>query len=245
MNKIVFDIETVGDQFDTLAPSVQEYMLRDSLKEDTEEKQQKKAEEIKTWTSLFPLTAKVVVIGMYLIGPDSKAFVYYDSEEAEEYTKELDSHANDGSTVTATLKGMPEKQMLEKFWNIFRHPDYADAQIISFNGRGFDLPFLMLRSAKLGVPVSKNFMGYRFDSKSHVDLLEQLTFYGTTRKFNLDYYCQGFGIKSPKSKEMSGYEVPRLYREGKVKEVAEYCAGDILATYRLFEIWNNYINTAR
>ena len=35
--------------------------------------------------------------------------------------------------------------------------------IVTFNGRGFDVPFIYLRSAILNVPISqKNWLGYRY-----------------------------------------------------------------------------------
>ena len=80
-------------------------------------------------------------------------------------------------------------------------------------------------------------MGYRYDTKLHVDLLEQFTFYSATRKFNLDFYCHAFGVKSPKSHEVSGMEVQNLYQAGRIKDIAVYCGKDIVATYKLFKIW--------
>ena len=97
--------------------------------------------------------------------------------------------------------------MLKSFWKIIEVTD----QVVTFNGRNFDIPFLMMRSAMLKIKPSKNLVGRRYDNKSHIDLLEQFTFYGLTRKFNLDFYCNAFGIESPKTKEISGMEVKNLY----------------------------------
>ena len=43
-------------------------------------------------------------------------------------------------------KGLSEKEMLESFWRVAKYVD----QFITFNGRNFDVPFLMMRSAMLG-----------------------------------------------------------------------------------------------
>ncbi len=98
----------------------------------------------------------------------------------------------------------------------------------------------MMRSAMLNVKVTKNLMGYRYGDE-HIDLLEQFTFYGSTRKFNLDFYCQSFGIESPKSKDISGMEVKNLYEAGRIKDIAVYCSKDIYATYQLYKIWEKYL----
>ncbi|GIW57374.1 MAG: hypothetical protein KatS3mg083_319 [Candidatus Dojkabacteria bacterium] len=71
----------------------------------------------------------------------------------------------------------------------------------------------------------------------HIDLLEELTFNGTIKRFNLDFYCKAFGIKSPKE-TMCGYDVTKMIKEGKGLEVARYCYGDVLATAELFRKWD-------
>ena len=62
-------------------------------------------------------------------------------------------------------KGLSEKEMLESFWRVAKRVD----QFITFNGRNFDVPFLMMRSAMLGVKVTRNLMGYRYGDE-HIDL---------------------------------------------------------------------------
>ena len=124
--------------------------------------------------------------------------------------------------------------MLQSFWRIIEVTD----RIVTFNGRNFDAPFLMLRSAMLKVKPSRNLITNRYDKTFHIDLLDQFTFFGLTRKFNLDFYCNAFGIESPPSK---GMDVKNLYDAGKIKEIAIYCGRDILATYELFSIWEKYL----
>ncbi len=177
--------------------------------------------------SLYPFTAKVVAIGLYDV-EKNKSFVYYENEELEEWS------AEDGDTQ---YKGLPEQEMFQSFWKIIELAD----RIVTFNGRNFDAPFLMLRSAMLKIKPSKNLIRNRYDTSFHIDLLDQFTFYGLTRKFNLDFYCNAFGIESPKSKGISGMDVKSLYDAGKVKEIAIYCGKDILATYELFRIWEDFL----
>ncbi len=73
-------------------------------------------------------------------------------------------------------------------------------------------------------------------------MLEQFTYYGLTKKFNLDFYCRAFGVESPKSQGISGMEVKNLYDAGKIKEIAVYCGKDVIATYELYKIWDEYLN---
>ncbi|MBK7378317.1 MAG: ribonuclease H-like domain-containing protein [Ignavibacteriales bacterium] len=228
MRKIVFDIETCSLPFQSLTESQREYLLHFAEKEKDEVIKAEMINEAVRFTSLYPFTAKVISIGIYDIEKD-KSFVYYESKVEEEWFSEDDQ---------IHFKGVSEESMIKSFWRI---AEFAD-QVITFNGRNFDVPFLMLRSALLHIKPSKNFLKNRFDISRHIDLLEQFTFFGVTRKFNLDFYCQSFGIDSPKSKDITGMEVKSLYEAGRIKEIAIYCSKDVSATFQLYKIWNEYLN---
>lgn len=220
MTKIVFDIETVGVDFETLDEKSQEYLLK--YAENDEEK-----EEIKTKRlSLYPFTGEVVAIGMY--NPDTeKGAMYFQAPD-----EEIKSFVKDNVEYSVGT----EKEILEKFWaNVKNY-----GQFVTFNGRGFDCPYLMMRSAILGVKPTRNLMPNRYWS-THIDLLDQLTFYGAFRKFNLDFYTKSFGIKSPKDGGMTGLDVKPFFQKKKYKEIAEYCVGDVKATAELYKIWEKYI----
>ncbi|NUM70192.1 MAG: ribonuclease H-like domain-containing protein [Ignavibacteriaceae bacterium] len=226
--QVVFDIETYGLPFDDLSESQQEYLLRDAEKEQDPVLREKKTEDAKGLMALFPFTAKVIVIGFYIVDSGKTVVLYETPDGSDERITEND----------ITYVGSDEKKLIENFWRMAAETQ----QLISFNGRGFDAPFMMLRSAKLGIKPSKNLVGYRYDTREHCDLLEQLSFYGAFRRFNLDFYCYSFGIVSPKSKGISGIDVKNFYEAGKIREVARYCADDVRATHELFKIWENYIN---
>ncbi len=228
MRTIIFDIETSAYPFESLSESQQEYLLRYANKENDPEAQKRMEEDAIRYMSLYPFTAKVVAIGLYDV-EKNKSFVYYENVETEEWFSEENN---------TQYKGLPESEMLQSFWKIIELAD----RIVTFNGRNFDAPFLMLRSAMLKLKPSRNLVTNRYDRSFHIDLLDQFTFYGLTRKFNLDFYCNAFGIESPKSKGISGMEVKSLYDAGKVKEIAIYCGKDIYATYELFRIWEQFLN---
>lgn len=225
---LVVDIETVSLPFDSLSDSQKEYILRYPEREKDEETRKEKIDEAIRFMSLYPLTAKIIVIGM-LNTKTGGSLILYENKEKEEW---------DVIEKNIKYRGMDETEMLKLFW------EYAAMaeRIITFNGRTFDIPFIMMRSAINKVKPSKNFMGYRFDTIRHIDLMEQFTFYGLTKKFNLDFYCQSFGIESPKSKGVTGMEVSELYKAGRIKDIAIYCGDDIKATFELYKIWDEYLN---
>ncbi len=221
MNTVVFDIETIPVPFDELDEDQQSYLLKFAENGEDEEK-------VKQQMALWAPTNRIVAIGMLSI-ESGKGAVYFQvsGEVVEPYEK-------DGIKYECGT----EKEILEKFWKAisFSH------KFVTFNGRGFDCPVLMLRSAMLGVKPTKNLAPYRYSTDAHVDLLEQLTFYNAYRKFNLDFYCKAFGIKSPKSNGMNGHEVLPMFQAGKCKEIAEYCAGDLHATKELYIRWKENLS---
>ncbi len=226
MRKIIFDIETSSFPFDSLSESQQEYLLRYVEKEKDSATKAEKTDEAIRYMSLYPFTAKVISIGIYDIDKE-KSFVYYESEKEEEWAGENQTQ----------YKGLSEKEMLKSFWRIV---DVVDT-VVTFNGRNFDVPFLMIRSAMNKILPTRNLITNRYGTSLHIDLLDQLTFYGLIRKFNLDFYCHAFGIESPKSKGISGMDVKVLYEAGRIKDIAIYCGEDIYATYQLYKIWDEYL----
>jgi predicted PolB exonuclease-like 3'-5' exonuclease len=158
-----------------------------------------------------------------------------------------EDHEADASEAGPTefVPCVDEVEMLTAFWDVAQHYEV----IVTFNGRGFDVPFLYLRSALLNVPVSrKNWLGYRYQTEPHCDLAEQLTFYGVSgregagRRFNLDFYCKAFGIESPKSHGVTGLDVNDLLAAGRHREIAEYCLRDVHATVLLYQIWKDRLS---
>jgi 3'-5' exonuclease len=220
MNRVVFDIETLGFPLESFDEQQQEYLMKFAKTEE------EKAEAIQK-LNLFPFTAQIIAIGM--LNPEShQGKVFYEAPG------HITTMSDDGLVEFIATS---EHEMLEEFWKTVIH--YA--QFITFNGRSFDCPFLMLRSAILGVKPTRNLLPYRFSTNEHCDLMEQLTFYGAFRKFNLDFYCKGFGIKSPKSSGITGLDLGPLFHAGKFREIAEYCLGDVKATAELFHRWQNFL----
>ncbi|MBI5397296.1 MAG: ribonuclease H-like domain-containing protein [Verrucomicrobia bacterium] len=223
MTTLLFDIETAGCDFDSLDEAQKEYLMRYAEREPTGEARAAKRAEVIQQLNLTAPTAQVIAIGMLNVDT-GKGKVLYQSDDAEEWASE------DG--LVEFSSGM-EEDILAGFWDVVKRYD----RLVTFNGRTFDCPFVMLRSAILGVRPSRNLMGNRY-AKDMVDLLEQLSFYGATRKFNLDYYCRTFGIESPKAGGITGLDMNKLFAEGRQKEIARYCLGDCRATVELYKKWH-------
>lgn len=234
MAKLIFDIETIGEDFEKMDETTQEVLTRWIRKEsDSEEEYKVALEELRDGLGFSPLTGEIAAIGV-LNNETDEGVIYFQAPGEE--TKEFQE---DG----IKFRQKSEKEMLEEFWK--GAANYQE--FITFNGRGFDVPFLMVRSAIHGIRPSKDLMSNRYLGSQrfgarHIDLLDQLSFYGAVRrKWNLHLWCRAFGIKSPKSEGITGDDVGRLFREGKYSDIARYNAGDLRATKELYEYWRKYM----
>jgi len=231
MAKLVFDIETSALPLEQFDEAQREYLFRESGKIADEAARAARHAEIQQQFSLWPLTARIVCIAM-LNADTQRGQVLFTAEDYEEESGE--------AGPVEFVPCADEVEMLTAFWDVAKHYD----AIVTFNGRGFDVPFAYRRSALLNVPVTrKDWLGYRFQTEPHCDLAEQLTFYGVSgrdgaaRRFNLDFYCKAFGIESPKSHGVTGMDVGALLAAGRFREIAEYCLRDVKATVLLYQIW--------
>jgi DNA polymerase elongation subunit (family B) len=218
--KIIVDIETIGKDFESFDDMSKEYLLKYA----EDEKQIQQAKEALAFS---PLTGQIVAIGM--LNPDTmKGAVLFQSPDVSQEPSE----ENNIQFINDTEEGI-----LKRFWEAVKHYE----SIVTFNGRGFDAPFIIMRSAILKIKPTKELMPSRY-SLSHIDLLDHLTFYGSVRrKFSLHMWCKAFGIKSPKEEGITGLDVKELFQEGKYIQIARYCVGDLLATRELFEYWDKFI----
>jgi DNA polymerase elongation subunit (family B) len=239
MARLVFDIETSALPLEHFDPVQQEYLFREAEHLPDPAARQTRRLEIQRQFSLWPLTAQVVCIAMLNVDSCRGKALFLADDAGDEI------HA--GGAVEF-VPCADEGELLAEFWEV---AEYYDS-IVTFNGRGFDVPFIYLRSAVLKVEVSrKDWLGYRYQIDPHCDLLEQLTFYnisgrdGAARRFNLDFYCKAFGIPSPKSHGVTGMDIGRMMAEGKGREVAEYCLGDVQATVALYRIWQERLAAVR
>jgi DNA polymerase elongation subunit (family B) len=230
MSTLIFDIETVGEDFDSLDSASQDVLTRWIRRESgTSDEYQHGLQNLKEGMGFSPLTGFIVAIGVY--DPDrARGAVYYQA------SGDVTSEQEQGG-FKYVVKTEPE--LLTMFWNIVAKYD----EFVSFNGRSFDVPFLMLRSAAHHIRPSKNLIAQRYLDKQfrgvrHIDLLDQLSFYGAVwRKPSLHMVCRSFGIESPKAQGVTGDDVATLYRTGKCEEIARYNARDLIATAEVFKRW--------
>ena len=211
---IAYDIEVAGFAWEEVDEITRGYLLNRARDE-------QEREAVPDRTALIPGLGKIIAIGMWNIEKD-RGMVLLEGESAEQKEWERVPHSD-------IYRGS-EEELLVRFWEIV---DRKRPQLVSFNGRGYDGPILMIRSAQLGVKPSVNLLGYRYAIGQHCDLSEIFTFMGAWReRYSLDYWCRRFDVESPKG-SIDGSQVARAYREGRIEEIGEYCLRDVRATGEL------------
>jgi len=221
LSNITYDIEVAGFPWDEVDEITRGYLMERARDE-------REREALPERMALFPGLGKIIAIGMWNVEAD-RGLMLLESEQAaapdakpQEWERVQNSDVFRGS----------ERDLLLKFWEIVGR---KRPRLISYNGRGYDGPQLMIRSAQLGVVPSINLLPYRYDMSSHCDLMEVFNFQGASRSnYSLDYWCRRFDIESPKG-SIDGSQVGRYYREGRIEEIGEYCLRDVRATADLYK----------
>ena len=139
---LAIDVETVGLPWEGLMPAIQDYLLERAR--DDEERAA-----FPEQLALYPGTAQVVAIGMWMPGEQRGGVLVNNSTGPREWEALYDG---------ARVFHGGEAEILTEFWELVQRSD----TIVTYNGRTFDCPILMLRSAVLGVRPSRNLMPYRY-----------------------------------------------------------------------------------
>lgn len=238
MSTLIFDIETVGEDWDALDATSQHMLTRWIERAypegaDREAKLRDLAEEL----GFSPLTGSIVAIGVLSAEKDEGAVYFSCGREGSQ---------SDFEEARIKYKCMTEKEMIEQFWIVAKHSE----QFVTFNGRVFDVPFIIARSMVYGIAPTKDLMSNRYLSSQkfgakHIDLRDQLSFYGASnfKGQSLHMWCRALGIESPKAHGIDGDDVSELFKAGKYETIARYNAGDLRATRTLYLRWRDSLSS--
>lgn len=214
---VAFDIEVVGCEWSTLDEATRGYLL---------ERARKKGESAEEAASKLALTlglGKVVAIALWNLDEQRGAVLLEGAGSPW--------GAWPGRSDGAWWFRGDEAALLAAFWERAR----GYGRLVTFNGRMYDGPVLMVRSALNGVKPSRHLAARDFGMRHHCDLAELFSFQGAVRDhYKLDYWCRRFGLESPKS-TLDGSQVERAYRAGELEKIGDYCLRDARATALLYE----------
>ena len=111
-------------------------------------------------------------------------------------------------------------------------------RLVTFNGNSFDLPVLRYRAMVHGVSAPGLCARPYFNryTDDHLDLCDVLSSFSVQGKATLHEISRIMGLAG-KLKGLDGSDVESLFRDGKIKEIAEYCELDVINTY---QVWLRY-----
>ncbi|MBI0154151.1 ribonuclease H-like domain-containing protein [Gilliamella sp. W8128] len=205
---IYFDIETIPTQSDNIKNYIQSNL--------TAPANYKKPDSISAWieenkepayrkTALNGGFGQIVCIG-YAINDGDVKVIHFDNWASS------------------------EKQILQSFFNdlieCYRPSSDITPHFIGHNIENFDLRFIYQRAIVLGVKPPA-FLPLNSKSYNNMYIFDTMTEWAGKRNYvSLNEICLSLGIQ-PKGDEIDGSKVWDFVRDGKLKQVADYCADDV------------------
>ncbi|MDR2007518.1 MAG: 3'-5' exonuclease [Alphaproteobacteria bacterium] len=130
-----------------------------------------------------------------------------------------------------------EKDLIRGF---FATIDKLKPRIISFNGKGFDIPVLKYRAMKYGITgdffhnSGNKYESYsnRYASNWHGDLLDVLSDFGLSARIKLNEVCSILDF--PGKFGVDGSNVSTMFDGGQLEDIRNYCETDVLNTYLVY-----------
>lgn len=225
---MIFDCETIPDVQlikQTMAQTFEEYKL--PMQEDLEiSKNAQKIQKELSGSEFLPLPYHQVVSIAAVFCNDYGEFIKVGNFPS-----------------TGESKEEREESLLKSF---FDYLNKHQPKLVSFNGRGFDMPMLLLRAMKYNLSAEAYFeennpqfnknkwenYRQRYSEKFHIDLLDSLGNFGVTRGLKLDVIANLIGF--PGKFETCGNQVLDLYYQKQEQKIEEYCQSDVLNTYGIY-----------
>jgi len=161
------------------------------------------------------------------------SFVHAKIEKLDNYQEYYHIQSiRSGGTINSS-----EQELVEGFFFYLRK---MKPRLVSFNGRGFDLPVLKYRAMKHGVNADflyrlgdkwSNYL-QRYSMEWHCDLIEVLSDYGASARIKMNEVCALLGF--PGKVGTDGSKVTDMFDAGKIDEIRNYCETDVINTFLIY-----------
>jgi len=215
---IVVDIETIPnmDVVDLIPEPKAHGAIKDPVKI-AADIEKKKAEAVDKM-GLDPNFARICVIG---------------------YAQRIDGEITTSDYHLKEATDEAERELLAAFWEKAK----MHGKIVTFNGAGFDIPFLMRRSWLLGVKPTRTFETVAWKcatgESNHIDVRLVLSGGDMKAKGSMDLYGK-LKLGQGKTEGMDGSQVWEYWQAGRADEIVEYCKDDCCRTFELAESLYGY-----
>ena len=128
-----------------------------------------------------------------------------------------------------------ERSMILEFLEML---DEHGPTLVSYNGRGFDLPVIEHRCMRFGIQCPYLFewnLRNRYKEQGHIDMQDMLSNFGASMRSQLAVICQAIGM--PGKMDVDGSKVDELIQNGEQQTVDSYCLCDVGELAWLFVRW--------
>jgi predicted PolB exonuclease-like 3'-5' exonuclease len=152
--------------------------------------------------------------------------------------------ARDDEGIKIFSIGEPERDEKAAISRFFDAIDRKTPQLVSWNGKGFDIPVLTHRALIHGVCCARFWetgdedQSFRFNNyvnryqTRHLDLMDQLAMFNSRNFAPIDHLAQLAGL--PGKQGLEGAQVWPAYLRGEMQAIRNYCEVDVLNTFVLF-----------
>ncbi|QVL34681.1 ribonuclease H-like domain-containing protein [Telmatocola sphagniphila] len=124
------------------------------------------------------------------------------------------------------------REIVKLFWAGI--DKYKGARLVTFNGRGFDLPLLELAAFRYGLSMPMYYKKRNRYTGGDIDLMDWITNFGAYRfPGGLDLLAKLLG-KPGKMGGIAGHRVYEFYQNEEFQKINDYCMWDTLDTYFVF-----------
>lgn len=129
-----------------------------------------------------------------------------------------------GEVTLSNIQGITEKELVTNLLSLLSD---IKPVLVTYNGRGFDIPLLFLKSIKYNLKFY-NYLNYqkRYDN-DHIDLCDILSNFGAVKSMKLNDILRYLNLPT---KTGDGSKVQEMYQEGLIDEIDSYCLNDVKVT---------------
>ncbi len=211
---LAFDLETIADKsiIDYLPEPKPKANLKDTAKIEADIEAKKEAQIKKL--GLSPWTGRICCFG------------YAWKEGGEISTRHL---------MLKEETDEEEQQLIYIIWHMINSFDV----FITFNGNGFDVPFLKGRSVRHRMKQTVNISMAKYRVTNHLDVKAVLSNWQPYEPGTLDFYSQIL-LNKTKTEGIDGSMVQEFWDKGKYKEIGKYCEDDCRLTFELGLLTKKY-----
>jgi predicted PolB exonuclease-like 3'-5' exonuclease len=139
-----------------------------------------------------------------------------------------------------------EAELLDGFFSLI---EKRAPRLVSFNGRGFDVPVMKYRAMIHSLSCPRwfsegdrwNNYDARYSQQYHIDLLEVLSDFGASARCSMHEIASAFGI--PGKLDTAGDDVRGMFEAGEIEAIRNYCETDVCTTLLTFLRWQLFNGT--